>query len=428
MSAPAETIVRLGKRELAGRRCLLGVNDLLLDPTLQTRATVLDEETVAQYHADLLAGAEFPPVLVVKTDAGYHLVGGWQRREAHHRAGRPVILSVVVEGDRRLAEDLAIADNRNHGRPLSNQEKVSLAEMLVQRDPGNSDGTIADQIGCSRPTVSKVRARLVKEGKVETVSTVTGRDGRAVVRIAVDPEVAAAKKVSRELGHRREKVIAQLRILAQRKIARIGEAQVEDLPDLVTSYSSHDLDALELEIAALLNAPKSEAPTVLATAGPQVPSPPLAARLEPALAAAPHAPLPPEPLPAVRDEDLILNGQGEIYLPLTADVPTIAAAIVKVQAKAKTHLAEPKRMAAYVRSQLDIAGRVAELLGCKILDLDPSFAVVAGTPNYSSTHTVVRVGIGGIHIGRSSSSLYSQGTTLSLRIKPDRLLLTGLEL
>lgn len=74
-----------------------------------------------------------------------------------------------------------------HRRHLSFEQKSKLIDAELKRDPSQSDRAIAEKAKVSHPTVAKIRREAEASGTVETVTTVTGKDG------VPQPKVKAAK-------------------------------------------------------------------------------------------------------------------------------------------------------------------------------------------------------------------------------------------
>jgi hypothetical protein len=106
--------------------------DALAGLANQARLSPLDEDVVDRYAADMHAGAHFPPIVVRRHRRKLIPVGGNHRTAAARRAGIPTLAAYIVTS---LTDDqvhlLAIEDNRRHGLPLSDDERLYHAIQLV---------------------------------------------------------------------------------------------------------------------------------------------------------------------------------------------------------------------------------------------------------------------------------------------------------
>lgn len=108
----------------------------------QARLEPLNEAAVEQYAADMAAGAIFPPIVLRDRIP----VGGNHRTAAARRAGRTTLAAYLVHCDDDQAHLLAIEDNRRHGLPLSDEERVWHA-LALHRDQGHTLAEAAKAVG-----------------------------------------------------------------------------------------------------------------------------------------------------------------------------------------------------------------------------------------------------------------------------------------
>ena len=89
-------------------------------------------EVVDRYAEALEAGAQFPPILVVKKGQEHLILDGNHRLQAHRKVGRTTILAQILDiplEDRKTLIFLAAKANMVHGLPLRNEER----RMVIQR-------------------------------------------------------------------------------------------------------------------------------------------------------------------------------------------------------------------------------------------------------------------------------------------------------
>lgn len=117
------------------------------------------------YKESLEAGANFPPIEVqyvnIDGEKKTLLLDGYNRREAHKKAGRETIEAIfwkdeVLDKDKHFSELLLRAAwlNSRHGKRLEESDKKSVARTIRERDPKISQQNIADSLGVSQRTIS----------------------------------------------------------------------------------------------------------------------------------------------------------------------------------------------------------------------------------------------------------------------------------
>jgi hypothetical protein len=74
--------------------------------------------------------------------------------------------------------------------PPTQKQKREWIEVLLRAEPELSDGSIAEMVGSSQPTVWRVRKRLIQMNKLPRVAATVGRDGRKrkILRTRVQPQ------------------------------------------------------------------------------------------------------------------------------------------------------------------------------------------------------------------------------------------------
>ena len=157
-------------------------HEIRMDLETQARSET-GADTVQEYAELMENGVTFPPLSVffdVETQE-YILADGFHRLFAHLRArpNDPVEIEQYL-GDASDAQWFAICANQSHGRRRSNEDKrnaVTLA-LLHKNGYGKSNNQIAQSVGVTHTMVNKVRKEMEMEGRLETVSSRTGSDGR----------------------------------------------------------------------------------------------------------------------------------------------------------------------------------------------------------------------------------------------------------
>jgi uncharacterized ParB-like nuclease family protein len=150
----------------------LKLDEICIDGGTQTRAQI-NQDTIAEYAADMEAGHKFPDVVVFHDGKVYWLADGFHRVLAAERLTFKDINCDVHKGGKLDAIKYALSANTTHGLPRTNKDKRRCVEVALEHWGKFSDRKIADMCGVSHPFVSEVRP-------LETVSnaTRTTSDGR----------------------------------------------------------------------------------------------------------------------------------------------------------------------------------------------------------------------------------------------------------
>jgi ParB-like nuclease domain len=131
-------------------------------------------ETVADYAADMLDGAVFPPIVLYHDGADYWLADGFHRVAAAREIGCEEIVAEIREGTRRDAILHGIGANATHGLRRTQADKRRAVERLLT-DPewaAWSDRKIAELARVDHKTVGKVRREL--SGEIPAPKTLSG--------------------------------------------------------------------------------------------------------------------------------------------------------------------------------------------------------------------------------------------------------------
>lgn len=128
--------------------------------TNQARLEPLNQEVVDRYTADIQRGDVFPPVIAL--DQGgrtkLRLLGGNHRLWAHVAAGETTIQAYVVKAEPEMAMRLTYEDNRRHGLPPSDDERIVQAIHLI--DTGWTQEAAAACVGIPSPRISQERTMV----------------------------------------------------------------------------------------------------------------------------------------------------------------------------------------------------------------------------------------------------------------------------
>jgi hypothetical protein len=127
------------------------VERLVVDPKIQPRGCGVRAQHVKQL-LETLAVGELPPIVVTPHPDGrrYIVIDGAHRLEAYRRAGRKTV-SVQVLEEAGFWE--AFVANRDHGLPLSIDDRKHAAVWLKRKRPELSIREIAREVALSPSTV-----------------------------------------------------------------------------------------------------------------------------------------------------------------------------------------------------------------------------------------------------------------------------------
>ena len=150
--------------------------DLIQDGGAQMRVG-MNEETVIDYAEEMVAGAEFPPVIVYHDGDAYWLADGYHRVDAARRIGRADIQAEVHDGDQRDAILHGIGANARHGLRRTQADKRHAVETLLRDEQWFkwSDRHIAKVANVDHKTVGKIRRELLG-GEIPSERTVLFKD------------------------------------------------------------------------------------------------------------------------------------------------------------------------------------------------------------------------------------------------------------
>jgi transposase len=126
-----------------------------------------DPATVESYVADMIAGADFPAVDLVRTSDGKHyLAGGDHRIEAALKNKQAHIKAIIRDGTVDDARWVAAGSNRTNGLRRSNGDKKQAIRMAILAEPGAGNDEVARHVGVSTSWVEKTRGQMQKNGEL----------------------------------------------------------------------------------------------------------------------------------------------------------------------------------------------------------------------------------------------------------------------
>jgi ParB-like chromosome segregation protein Spo0J len=137
---------------------------LIKDGGAQMRVE-MHPQTVADYAADMLNGAVFPPVIVYHDGQDHWLADGFHRAEAARKIGREEIDAEIRQGTARDAVLHGIGANATHGLRRTQADRRRAVERLLKDAEWAawSDRKIAELARVDHKTVGKIRRELSGE-------------------------------------------------------------------------------------------------------------------------------------------------------------------------------------------------------------------------------------------------------------------------
>ena len=166
----------------------LSVAALRVDPGVQMRAGGLDGGRVDQYAEAMIAGDDFPPVVVFNAGGIFWLADGFHRVAAAERAGLSEVPAQVHQGDRRAALLYAAGANAGHGLDRTDEDKRRAVDTVLADPEWRSwvDAEIARRCRVSAPFVAKRREILENSAKVAASLNGAPVPAPSDVRLRVD--------------------------------------------------------------------------------------------------------------------------------------------------------------------------------------------------------------------------------------------------
>lgn len=226
------------------------LSQIKLDSGLQMRAN-MNQHVVDDYCDALLAGSEFPPIVLFHDGAEYHLADGWTRYFAHKKAGLEIIQADVREGTRRDAIEYALSANATNGQCRTPDDKRK-AVMTVMDDfewSERSDREIARMCAVSHVFVSKLRKAADKQP--DTIKSI--QNGKEVPMRSLKKELEDALKAPSQNHEKVNELSTTIQELAEENKAlenRIAIAEM-DGSDEKREAANATLERLQTEVKNL---------------------------------------------------------------------------------------------------------------------------------------------------------------------------------
>lgn len=148
-------------------RKTLSISTLDLNSGTQNRP--LSQDTVDRYVEDMKEGDIFPPIEVIREGGKYYVWDGFHREKAHRVLGKEQIVANVEEGTLRQAIWKSFGANAHHGLPRSERNVAVILGRIFEdvRWRKKSVRAIAEQVGCGKTYVHKMRQKFFGESESE---------------------------------------------------------------------------------------------------------------------------------------------------------------------------------------------------------------------------------------------------------------------
>lgn len=154
----------------------VALSKIKIDAGTQIRAAI-DQQVVTDYAEAMTNGATFPPIVVFHDGNQYYLGDGFHRVLAAQRLEFRDIAADLRAGTKEDALWFALGANRTNGKRLTEGDKHHAVVIALSAWPDKSPALIAEQVGCTRVYVQRIREQGVPGYKVP--ARTTGRDGRS---------------------------------------------------------------------------------------------------------------------------------------------------------------------------------------------------------------------------------------------------------
>ena len=232
----------------------LAISQVRLDGNTQSRAS-LPVDVIQDYHKQMLAGAQFPPLTVFFDGQNYWLVDGFLRFKAAQLAfpGQPVECE-IRQGSLADAQWFSYSANATHGlrRTNADKERAVRAALAHFRAQNLSNRHIADHCGVCDTTVRRYRPVVDPIGA--TAAT------RSVLRhgVVIQMDVSRIGKCQKPRKRRASRAIPAMRVVTPPPAAVALSLPTDDpaaaATTIVQSFDRHFVQLLIAELARRLQA------------------------------------------------------------------------------------------------------------------------------------------------------------------------------
>jgi hypothetical protein len=151
------------------------LKEIRIDGGTQARKS-LNQDVVNEYAQQMQDGAIFPPVVVFNDGSDLWLADGFHRYFAHRQNGELEIEVEIHQGTVDDATLYAIGATRKRGLPFNREDLKEIIARIVKHPVWGTWPTrkVADLIGCSAMTVSRVKSSIEEAPKSVSYTTRQG--------------------------------------------------------------------------------------------------------------------------------------------------------------------------------------------------------------------------------------------------------------
>lgn len=174
----------------------------------QARLEPLDPDVVDRYTADMGRGDQFPPIVTHQRTTRTRkltLIGGNHRVTAARNAGLTTLPGYIVQAEPETVVTLTYEDNRRHGLPPTETERIAQAIHLI--DTGNyTQEAAAALVGVPAPKISIARSiakadrRAVALGLGPTFTALPKQARYQLGQVRSDPVFEQAARLAADAG------------------------------------------------------------------------------------------------------------------------------------------------------------------------------------------------------------------------------------
>jgi hypothetical protein len=170
----------------------------------QARFEPIHPDVVDRYAEDMRRGDTFPPVIARRRRNGQLIILGGNHRVAAAREARTPLSAWVVECSDEMALRICLEDNRRHGLPPSDTERIAQAIHLIAL--GWTQQAAAAVVGVHPNKVSRARGEAAAGERVRTLHIKGDWDGlpssskSRLSALRSDPVFAAATQLVLDAG------------------------------------------------------------------------------------------------------------------------------------------------------------------------------------------------------------------------------------
>lgn len=160
----------------------------------------IDPEALATLAASVRASGLVQPIVVRRAGEGYEIIAGERRWRAAGEAGLSTIPALVRDADERERLELALVENvvREDLNPI----EVARALAILVEDFGQTQASVSERLGRSRPAVSNLMRLLELPDEVQAMVS-DGRltEGHARAILQADGSAARLRLARRVADH-----------------------------------------------------------------------------------------------------------------------------------------------------------------------------------------------------------------------------------